>query len=802
MKSSIWKAKLEKGFGQMGLSIYAHPWIWLLSCVLLIGLMASQLVHIKQDTSIEGYLKKGDPAIERFNQFKNVFGKDEVFIITVAVDEIFNQDFVNKMRAFHEQLEAEVPYVERVDSLANARFTYGEDDTMYIEDLLPEYLPEDPQQLQTLKDYLKNSEAYNNYLISEDQKVLVGTVRLLPFIFQKDEDGNQEQLYIEDAQLKEAIGKVNEVMDDHRGILSDDIRVTGSISMAVYLSTVMGEDFGKFTGLALLLIGTILYFIFRRISGVIMPLVIMLLGVVVTISLMAIQNSPLQVATSILPSFLLAVCVGDSIHLLTIFYKEYDKGASKQRALAYSLEHTGLAIFFTSITTAAGLASFSFSEIAPIAALGYYGAVGSIVAFVLTVLILPTLISLLPLKRKTLTLGDEHADGPVDKEHSTKLQKILLWFAGVSVKYAKSIVAIGLILFAGSIYFVSQLNFSHAPVTWLPEDHPVRQDHDFYDHMIGGTLPLEIVIDTGKKRGINDAQFLQTLDAIQKDLNAWQEPAFSVSKVIAVTDIVKESHRALNGNAPEYYSIPDDSELIAQELFLVELDKPQDLYQMIDKDYQVARVTVLIPSVDAFHILKFIGNVESYLDAQLEPLGVDYYFTGVTPVLGSTFAKMIVSTAESYAIAGMAITVMMILLIGSLKLGLLSMIPSLLPILIVLALVSIAGIPLDILTMLVGSIAIGLTVDDNVHFMHSFRRVYFQTGDAVKAIDDTLLSTGRAMLITSIVLSVGFFIYTQSGMLNMKLFGVVTASCIILALFATFLLAPALMVLSHKSEKQ
>src|SRR5690606_1466954 len=146
------------------------------------------------------------------------------------------------------------------------------------------------------------------------------------------------------------------------------------------------------------------------------------------------------------------------------------------------------------------------------------------------------------------------------------------------------------------------------------------------------------------------------------------------------------------------------------------------------------------------------------------------------------------------------ITLMMILLIGSVKLGLISMFPSLLPISIVLAFFSLANMPLDMLTMLVGSIAIGLTVDDNVHFMHGFRRLYAKTGDPAYAIEQTLLSSGRAMLITSVVLSVGFFIYTQSQMKNMVSFGVMTALCISFALLATFLLAPALMMLVNKKQ--
>ncbi len=667
-----WKSQAEHNFGQLSLFISRHPWRCLLLCLVIVGIMASQLIHLKQDTSIEGYLKPGDPGIATYNEFKDIFGKDEVFIISVAVDDFFQQDFINKFRQLHNDLEQQVPYLQRVDSLINARFTYGEEDTMYIEDLLPEILPEDPAAYKKLNDYIVNSETYKNWLISEDLKMMVITVRLSAFIFEEDANGVLQQKYIEDAHLKEAMNSIERLIEKHRGIVSDDIRLAGSIPMTVKLSAVTGRDFTVFTALAIVLIGAVLFIIFRRLSGVLMPLTVMIFGVVITISMMAIQGSPMQVATSILPSFLLAVCVGDSIHLLTIFYRQYDSGASKELALAHAMEHTGLAIFFTSITTAAGLASFSFSDLAPVSSLGYYGAMGSIVAFILTITILPTLINLLPLKRR-----------PLVQDEDTILQPILHGFAKVSVQYAKLIVAICMIIFAVSAYLVSQLNFSHLPINWLPEDDELRLASEHYDENIGASLALEIVIDTGKPRGVNNAAFMQTLDQVQAHLSNWQEPTFEVKKVIAVTDIIKESHRALNANKAEYYSIPDNAELIGQELFLVELDKPEDLFQMIDSPYQRARMTVLIPMLDTIHIIPFIAGVEAYLNDAMAEHDVSITYTGVTPILGSTFAKMLYSTAESYVLAGFIITVMMILLIGSFKLGLISMFPSLLPILMV-----------------------------------------------------------------------------------------------------------------------
>lgn len=787
-KKNNWKNRVEKGFGQLGYAMGNHPWFWLLGCIIVIGAMASQLAHIRQDTSIEGFLEEGAIELQHYNHFKDVFGRDEVFIVSVEVDEIFTQEFADKFRALHQQIEDEVPYVKTVDSLINARYTYGADDTLYIEELLPITLPTDPEELQKLKDYTFDNDNYVDFLISRDRHLLALVVRLEPYRYVKDENGEFQTKYMEDHHMQESLAKLYEIAEQHQGVLSDDIRLAGSMPISLMLGKIMERDFSVFTGLANLLISIVLFIIFRRLSGVFMPIIIMSLGVTVTLSLMAIMDTPMQVSTSILPSFLLAVCVGDSIHLLTIFYRNYDEGQEKIHALANAMEHTGLAIFFTSITTAAGLASFATSEITAVAALGIYGALGSIIAFLLTVFILPCLISLLPIKRR-----------PLPKEEDTGLKPMISWCVKISTSYPKAIVAAGGILFVSCIAIASQSQFSHNPITWLPDDSPALLALKKQEQRMGSSLAVEVMLDTGVERGINNPAFMRALDEVQQEVETWHTEHYHVVKSMSVANIVKESNRALHDNDQAHFSIPDDPALISQELFLVELDEPDDLYNMIDRRYQIARLTLMIPWIDAIYAKQLLERFKPYLQEKLGPYTSDITITGVTPVLGATFAKMLYSTAESYGFAAIAITLMMIFLIGNLKLGLLSMIPSLLPILIVLSIIRLSGVPLDMLTMLIGSIAIGLTVDDNVHFMHGFRRLYTKTGDPAFAIEKTLLSTGRAMLITSVVLSIGFAIYSQSEMKNMVSFGIMTAFCIMLALLATFLLAPALMMLANKT---
>lgn len=785
-----WKSKFDRAFGQLALVIARRPYFYLTICLALIGLLSSQLVHIRADSSIEGFLEKGDEKIVQYDIFKDTFGRDQAFIIDLEVDDVFDPVFISNLRKFHTQLEDQIPHIKTVDSLVNARHTYGADDTLYIEDLLPEHLPTDPQALEALKQYTYNSPTYKNYLISEDKHLTSIILKISPYRYEEDANGKVVTINLEEPELKAAFSTINKIVEEHKGTLSDEIRIAGTLPISILLGSMIKRDFLVFSLLAIIIIGFALGLIFKRASGVIMPLIITILGIICTVSMMAALNTPIQMSTSILPSFLLAVCVGDSIHLLAIFYKSYDEGKEKVAAISYAMSHTGMAIFFTSITTAAGLLSFSTSSLSPIAALGLFGAIGSILAFLLTVLILPCLICILPLKRKAIITSS-----------NSIIEKILQFCINTSSRFPKQIVLISLLIFAGAAYSASQLSFSHHPLDWLPENTPVVEAIKEHEKRMSGNAVFEVMVDTGISRGITNPDFLKAVETSMRDIETWQDENFSISKVISVTDIIKESNRALHNNDEEHYVVPNNSELIAQELFLIELDKPDDLYTFIDRDYRIARLSIILPWIDSIYYPALINKLNKELDKNLGEFSEKITVTGISAVLGGTFSAMLYSTAESYLIAAILISIMMIILVGNIKLGLLSMIPSVLPIFIVMGLLNIAGTPLDLFTMIIGSIAIGLTVDDNVHFIHGFRREYLKTGSPKKAIEETLLSTGRAMLVTTLVLSAGFLVYSQAALKNLVGFGVLTAFCISLALVATFLLAPSLMMLSNKEQQ-
>jgi hypothetical protein len=271
-----------------------------------------------------------------------------------------------------------------------------------------------------------------------------------------------------------------------------------------------------------------------------------------------------------------------------------------------------------------------------------------------------------------------------------------------------------------------------------------------------------------------------------------------VGKAWSLTTILKEIHQALNENRSAYYRIPQNRNLIAQEFLLFENSGSDDLEDFVDSQFSKARFMVKVPFEDAYHAGIFIAQVNSYFDRYFAEETVT--LTGMIGLLARTITAAIHSMAKSYAIALAVITILMILLIGRVRIGLLSMIPNLAPILLMLGVIGFFNLPMDLFTMMVASIAIGLAVDDTIHFMHNFRRYYERSGDPVLAVHHTLQTTGRAMLVTTVVLSIGFFIFAFATMSNVRNFGLLTGFTIVMALLADYLLAPALMVVVNRRK--
>jgi predicted RND superfamily exporter protein len=791
--------KLENFMENVGSFIYDNP---LKVIFVVFALLAAPLYHvpqIKMDTSTEGFMHDDDPVLLEYNAFRAQFGRDERVVLALKSDNIFSLKFLNTLKEIHEEIEDKVPYLDDVTSLYNVRNTRGEGDKLITDDLL-EPFPTTKADVERIKKQAMASHFYKDLLISQDGKMTTIVIETDAYSHvgekevsdvdafdegfgdEAEEKTIKERAFLTDAENHELLVAINTIVEKYK---KDDLKiyVAGSPAVNNSLKAQMQADMQKFMRITFLIIIVFLFVMFRRLSAVFYPLLVIILSLLATVGTMAWAGTAFKLPTQIVPSLLLAVSVGATVHILSIFFDKFNATGDQRESIKYTLGHSGLAIAMTSVTTAIGVGSFSGSEVAPIADLGTFASFGVMVSLLLTLTLLPALLSVTKLKQKP-------------KKVEGKLDVIMKKIAIIPIRYYKSIIVISFALVALALFSASKIELSHNPLFWFQPDDYNRVSTIEIDKTLNGSVTIEVVVDSKKENGWNDPERLNKLNTFSAELEKYVDSYTHIGKVVSLATIVKETNRALHENKEEFYTIPNNADLVSQELLLFENSGSDDLEDVVDSQFSKARITIKLPWTDAVKSHEVLSYVKTQA-AKTFPNDT-VVTTGMIPLLINTFANSVHSSVTSYIIAFIAITIMMMLILGSVRIGLLSMIPNLTPIILGLLIMSVTNIPLDMFTLLIGSIAIGLAVDDTIHFLHNFRRYYLESGDSAKAIEQTFHTTGKAMVITTIVLSLGFFAYMMANMISVQNFGLLTGSVIVLALLADLLLAPALMIVAAK----
>ncbi len=792
-----WRSKAEASLETMGDIIIQNP-IKIIFFIMIFSIaIILNLPKITIDTSTEGFLHSDDPALVRYEAFKEQFGQDEKIMVVVRSKNIFELEFLKKLQKLHLKLENSVPHLNDITSLLNARNTRGEDDSLIVEDLF-ENFPQNADELEAIKKLAINSEMYKNLLFSQDNTLT--TIILEPSAYEVSsnanelegfgEDESKEKLkFLQDSSKSEMV-RISEEIAHKFSSDNFDVFIAGSLAVNDYNKRSVQKDMQKFVKLVLLMMMIFLFVVFRRVSAVILPIFIVVISLLTTMGTMALVGTPITIPTQILPSFLLAVGIGAVVHLLAMFFKHLNENGDKHKAISYSLGHSGLAIIMTSLTTAAGLLSFSTAAIAPIADLGIFAAIGVMIALINTLILLPAILAVLPLKpakQKQI-------------EKTKKMDRLLDRAALFSVHHAKVIVGVSVVIIMASVYFASKIEFKHDPLSWQPDNSVVKLSTEIVDRELKGSVTMEVIVDTKKENGLYSSELLKKIDLVVRKAEAIENDKYFVGKGWSVAEVLKEIHRALHENKQSYYVITDNDALIPQEFLLFENSGSDDLEDLVDSSFSKARITFKLPWMEAGKYEELSSELTRLMKDELGS-NVEITITGMVPLFQRTLSAAMTSMATSYVTAFVLIAIMMMILLGSVKIGLTSMIPNVLPIIMTLGFMSIVNMPLDMFTMLVGAIVIGLSVDDTVHFFHNFARYHHQGLSTTKAVEETMKGTGRALIATSIVLSLGFYVYMFASLSNLINFGILAGGAITIALFSNLILGPALLTLITKDKK-
>jgi len=797
----------EDFFYRLSLLFYRNPKKTIGFTGLFILVLTCFIPATRIDTSAVALLRETDPVRISYNGFRDQFNANDMIIISVTHESVYELSFLLKLKAFHDDLDVKVPYVKDITSLINARDTYSDGDELVVNELLNDW-PEDDDDLQDLKERVQGNPLFENSLISNDGNVTCLIIETRGVITDQaddfedadvlsgfeevdvtetedpDSDSLESVTYFSEKENRQVVRAVTKLAHKYH---SPDFSISlagDPVVLDVY-NRAMERDIVMVVILSLITIGVFLIILFQRFSGLFLPELIVISALLSTFGLLSVTGVSVKLTTIVLPGFLLAVSVGYAVHILSVFFVSFQNGKSKQDAICYAMAHSGMAVLLTAVTTSASLFSFAFSELVSIADLGFFGASGVLLAFIFTLLLLPSMIAVLPIKRK-------HTDHVQKK--SAFMDGILLSISGFSVRNPKKVVAGTVLLFFISTYYTTQIQYSHNVLNWINQDENIQKDVSYIDKTLKGSVILEVIADTFVDDGVKHPEFLKSLELIFNKLSLYQKNGISVGKVMSITDLIKEINQSMHDNNPDYYVLPDSKEMIYQELLLFENTGSDDLESMVDESYTKTRIGIKIPWTDAVYLKDFMDYTHSLFYNEFGNR-VSVTITGIPALLSRTIPTALNSMSKSYVIAFCIITLLMIVHVGNIKIGLLSMISNLLPILMTMGIMGAFQIKLDMSTIMIGSIAIGIVVDDTLHFMYNFRKFYEKTGNPIKAIQKTMLGTGRALLLTSLILSTGFFILMTASLSLLVIFGALTGLTILFALLADFIINPALMIL-------
>ena len=783
---------IDAAFERWGRAAATHPWRVIVAALALAGAMALQLPRLALDTSFEGVLSETDPVRRVYDTFRAQFGRDDLIVVGVEARTLFDAGTLTRLQQLHADLERRVPHVQSVRSLVNARYTHSQGDELIVEELLGR-APVTGAGVDEARRRARANPLYRNLFVSADERVgtvLIELERLSPGSLAPGDVRARRGR--RDTEGPEAV--VSAVAAILRAHEASDFRLhlTGAPVLEATLATAILRDVSLFVALSVAAIAAILFVAFRRAACVVLPLLVVGLALLCTLGTMALAGVAFTPSMQVLPPFLLTVGVCDAVHILAVLLRRRAASSTRAEAIARTFGDCGLPVLLTSATTAAGLLSFASAEIIHVAHFGIFGPIGVIFALLFTLGLLPALLAVAPLGAPAAVAERDRGPAldrwlPAIGEAVTRCPRaaILAW------------VPLVLLALAG----IPRLRFSNDPLHWFPPANPFRTATEFIDRTLGGSMSLEIVLDAGRDNGFHDPAALRRLEALERDATEPDQGPATFAKALSLADIVKEIHQALSANAAEHYRLPDNARLVAQELLLFELAGADDLEDFVDARFRTARLMLRLPHLDGMEAARLVDRLEARFRALLGD-DMALTMTGFSAVMARTSAALIRSMASSYVTAFVLIAPLMILLAGSVRDGLLGMVPNVVPVLLTLGLMGWCGFPVDMSTVMVGPIILGLVDDDTIHFLHGFGRHYRRSGNPRAAVGHTLHTDGPAMLFASVILAVGFGVYTFASMANVVYFGLLAAFAVVTAFLAEVLLTPALLVLGRAAGPQ
>lgn len=735
------------------------------SVILLIAavtaVFAGYSVQIRVNSSIENLLPRDDPARLYYEEVRRTFGSDEAGVIAVMADDVFAPTTLAKIAAISAEIAA-IDGVREVLGLATVQGVEVDDFGAVGVGRLMRQVPKTAEEAALFRRSVLSNRFYSGKLVSADE-----TATGIAILF---EDLSDEQFIERDID-----GQIRAVVGRYAG--PEEFAVSGIQTLKVNAARLMEEDLWRFLPVSLGVVVLVLLWAFRTVRGVLVPIAAVTVGVVWTTGTMVLTGTAINLGTLVLPPLLTAIGIAYAIHIVSRYYQEARPGRSGGAIVAATMEHVRLPLAVAALTTLIGFTSLTFSEIPAIREFGNFAVLGIAAIFFVTLSLVPALLTLLPAPRRGV---DRH-------RRSDWVTVWLRRIARLSIRYRKTVLLIGVVVALVAAAGATRIRVETDYLQFLSPNEPVRLENTRIAERLGGTQPIYIVVDGD---GAGSISRLSLLAAI-RDLQEFMAEMPKVDGSLSIVDYLSIMHEVLNPDARP--GLPETQAEVSQLLLFVD---PKDLAPIATRDMSRANIIVGTRLSGSAEVGAFVEAVEEYARQRFRR-NVEVRATGTIVLLNRSADTL--ARGQIYGLAqvlGVLLIVMSVLFL-SLRAGLLSLVPNILPILFLFGLMGWTGISLNISTCMIAVIAIGIAVDDTIHYLSEFGRATRATGSEERAIVGAGRRVGMPIVYTSLALTAGFLVVCVSNFIPIRHFGLLASSTMVFALFADLVLMPALVMTAH-----
>jgi predicted RND superfamily exporter protein len=744
-------------------------WRWpiVVGTLVIVFLIASGAQFLRFDTNYRVFFGDDNPQLQTFEEIQNIYTKNDniLFVVASKNKTVFDQKSMDAIEKLTKE-GWQIPYSIRVDAVTNFQHTRANEDELIVEDLVENALQKSSKDLENAKVIALSEPLLFKRLISEDANV-TGVNVTLQF------PGK------EIAEVPKTVTKAREIAATIKSEFPDlDIYMTGVAMMNNAFTEASTNDLQTLTPLMYLAMFLIMLFLLRSFSSTIATIIIVTISMITAMGFAGWAKIGLTPPSAQAPTIIMTLAIADSIHILVTMLREMRNGSPKLVAIKESLRINMQPVFLTSLSTVIGFLSLNFSEVPPFNHLGNITAVGITAAFIYSVVFLPALLAILPIRVKQQKV----------KEKTQLMEKLAGFVIEKRGIFFYSGVAVAIVL--GIFILNNDLNDRF--VEYFDESISFRTDTDFTTEKLTGIYQVQFSLGAAESGGISEPDYLAKVE----EFALWYRKQPWTIHVSTFTDVMKRLNKNMHADDPEFYRLPESRELAAQYLLLYEMSLPYglDLNNQINIDKSATRFVVTFEDLSAKDIIKFSSAGEQWLKENA-PEYMFSYGSSPSVMFANISGLNIRSMIKGSLLALFLISGIMIFALKNLKIGLISLIPNLMPAVMAFGLWGITSGQIDLGLSIVLGMSLGIVVDDSIHFLTKYLRARREKDmNSHEAVRYAFSTVGVALIITSLILVVGFTVLSFSAFSMNSGMALLTAITLAIALLADFFFLPPLLM--------